>query len=70
VGLDAGYEMIQTARELGGTTQTGESIKYEVSPAEKIADVVQVQEGKVDMLTAAAAVFHNSQPNFMEEYTC
>jgi hypothetical protein len=48
--------MIQTARRLGGTTEIGDPIRFEVSEAEKIASVEGVEEGSVDSLTVAMAV--------------
>lgn len=56
VGLDAGEEMIATARRLGGMTAKGEPVRFFVSEAERIADAEGVEKGSVDLLTSAMAV--------------
>ncbi|KAL9097044.1 MAG: hypothetical protein Q9165_001008 [Trypethelium subeluteriae] len=53
IGIDAGPEMIETARGLGGTTKSGKEVRYEVSRAEEIDKVAGLQEGTVDMITGA-----------------
>jgi predicted TPR repeat methyltransferase len=54
-GFDAGDEMIQAARWLGGKTGSGEEVGFHVSPAEKIAETDAVPPGSVDLLTAPVA---------------
>lgn len=56
IGLDAGDEMIQAARRLGGKTSSGEPVGFHVSPAETIAETSAVSPGSVDLLTVATAV--------------
>ncbi|KAF2230116.1 S-adenosyl-L-methionine-dependent methyltransferase, partial [Viridothelium virens] len=53
IGIDAGPEMIKTARELGGTTKSGKEVQYEVSRAEEIDKIAGLQEETVDMITGA-----------------
>ncbi|KAL1963017.1 hypothetical protein VTN77DRAFT_8765 [Rasamsonia byssochlamydoides] len=67
VGLDAGEEMIQTARRLGGTTASGEPVLFEVCEAEKIADAEGVERGGVDLLISAMAVHWFSMPEFWDQ---
>jgi SAM-dependent methyltransferase len=60
VGADPGEQMIEAAREIGGTTKSGEDIRFVVQGAEEIAGTEGLQEvngeGKVDLLIAAMAV--------------
>lgn len=56
VGVDPGAEMIATARQLGGDTKTGESIRYEVCGAESCASAPGIEKGSVDLVIAAMAV--------------
>jgi ubiquinone/menaquinone biosynthesis C-methylase UbiE len=56
IGIDPSENMIDTARQVGGAAHTGKPIEYYVSPAERIADLEVLPVGKVDLLTAAAAV--------------
>lgn len=58
VGIDPGQEMVNTARERGGETKSGERVRFEVCEAERIADNKELglpAEG-VDLITAATAV--------------
>ena len=56
VGVDAGEEMINVARERGGETKTGESIRYEECEAEQMAGTPGLPLGEVDLITVATAV--------------
>ena len=56
VGTDPGEEMINVARERGGVTKKGEKIRFEVCEAERIADVLGMPLGEVDLITVATAV--------------
>ena len=56
IGVDPGASMIDTAREIGGKTKSGEGIRYEVSGAEKISGVEGLERESVDLLTCAMAV--------------
>ena len=64
IGVDPGVEMINTARQLGGYTAAHQKISYAVSGAEtfdaSIRETLPVVEenGGVDLVTAAMAVFH------------
>lgn len=56
IGVDPSENMIDTAQQVGGVGRTGKPIKYYLSSAEKIGDLEELADGKVDLLTAAAAV--------------
>jgi ubiquinone/menaquinone biosynthesis C-methylase UbiE len=56
VGIDAGEEMINVARERGGETKKGEKIRFEVYEAEQIAGAPGMPLGEVDLITVATAV--------------
>ena len=56
IGADHGVQMIETARQAGGTTKTGKPIRYELSRAEQLDKISGLEEGSVDMLTAATSV--------------
>ena len=56
MGIDPGEEMINVARERGGETKNGEKIRYEVCEAERIAAVLGMPLGEVDLITVATAV--------------
>ncbi|KAK2053647.1 hypothetical protein LY76DRAFT_649708 [Colletotrichum caudatum] len=58
-GIDPSENMIDTAQQVGGVAHNGRPIAYYVSPAENIADLKELPDGKVDLLTAAAAVIQN-----------
>jgi SAM-dependent methyltransferase len=61
VGVDPSEGMIKAAADMGGTTGSGEPIRYVVAAAEKIHEMEQIGElGMVDLLTAATAVSANS----------
>ena len=66
-GLDPGTGMIETAREIGGTSKTGEKIVYDISAAEEINMALErlgVPDGSVDMITAATAAHWFDMPKF------
>ncbi|KAL1983787.1 hypothetical protein VTN96DRAFT_9873 [Rasamsonia emersonii] len=68
IGLDAGEEMIATARRLGGVTASGEPVRFQVSEAERIADTVErIEQGGVDLLTVATAAHWFSMPEFWDQ---
>ena len=48
--------MIEVARELGGKTNTGDSIRFEVAPAETFSQVEGLEPESVDLLTSAMSV--------------
>lgn len=55
-GLDPSPAMISTARSLGGSTASGAPIRFDVSTAEELgANVAGIEDGTVDMITAATA---------------
>ena len=56
IGVDPGAAMIETARELGGKTKSGQAIRYELSPAEELSNVEGLEADSVDLLTVATAV--------------
>lgn len=62
LGLDPGVEMVNTARNTGGETATGQTIKYIVSSAESMTDSIRAEfpsekpDESVDLITAAMAV--------------
>lgn len=56
IGVDASPGMIESARELGGTSKSGEVIRFEVSSAEGYSGIEGLEKGSVDMITVAAAV--------------
>ncbi len=49
--------MIQNARLLGGTSGSGDEIRYEISSAEELGSHLEprIEEGSVDLITAATA---------------
>ncbi|OJJ50406.1 hypothetical protein ASPZODRAFT_1166595 [Penicilliopsis zonata CBS 506.65] len=51
IGLDASAGMVETARTLGGTTATGEKIRFEVSTSDKLVE----GDCCVDVIVAATA---------------
>lgn len=55
IGTDPGDAMIGAARDLGGKTKSGQSIRYEVCPAEEISNVEGLEGESVDLLTSAMA---------------
>ena len=56
IGVDASPGMIESALEFGGSTNSGEAIRYELSSAEAYSGIEGLEEGSVDLLTVAAAV--------------
>jgi trans-aconitate 3-methyltransferase len=63
-GLDPGPAMIETARSLGGSTKTGEPIKWESSTAEDLNTSTGIPDGSVDMIMAATAAHWFDMPAF------
>ena len=59
LGVDAGAGMIESARQLGGTTKSGADITFEVSPAEEFSKIKGLEAGSIDLLTSATAVSTN-----------
>ncbi|KAL2075456.1 hypothetical protein VTL71DRAFT_399 [Oculimacula yallundae] len=57
IGLDPSKGMIDNARSLGGTSASGESIRYEISTAEDLGWHLDpaVEDGSVDLITASTA---------------
>ncbi|OJJ47323.1 hypothetical protein ASPZODRAFT_132318 [Penicilliopsis zonata CBS 506.65] len=67
IGVDPGEQMIEAAKELGGTTQTGSPIRFHVASAEDLArDTTSIWDiqGGVDLLTAAMAAHWFNMPEF------
>jgi SAM-dependent methyltransferase len=54
--INASREIISQAKQLGGITRDGESIRYCVCEAEKIGQEPVIADASVDMLTSAMAV--------------
>ncbi|KAK2038759.1 S-adenosyl-L-methionine-dependent methyltransferase [Colletotrichum somersetense] len=67
IGIDPSENMIDTAQQLGGVAHNGKPIEYYVSPAESIADLKELPDGKVDLLTAAAAAHWFDMPHFWSQ---
>ncbi|KAF4910813.1 putative methyltransferase [Colletotrichum fructicola] len=67
IGVDPSENMIDTAKQVGGVGNTGNPIEYYVSPAERVADLEELPDGKVDLLTAAAAVHWFDMPQFWSQ---
>jgi len=61
IGLDPSEGMIATAKELGGTSGSGEPIRFAVSGAE---DLSGVANGSIDLLIAATAAHWFNLPAF------
>ena len=55
-GTDPGDSMIQTAKELSGTTKNGNPIVYKAVGAEDIDKIDGLEHSSVDLITAATAV--------------
>ena len=59
MGIDPGVEMIDLARQLGGTSKTDQCIQFQVGTAEDCANVPGITaENSVDLLVSAMAVSH------------
>lgn len=56
IGCDAGAAMIDAAREIGGKTKNGKDIKWIVVSGEEFAELDEIVEGSVDLITVAMAV--------------
>ncbi|KAM0548065.1 hypothetical protein ACHAPJ_010123 [Fusarium lateritium] len=63
-GADPGESMINTATELGGNTRSGAPILYKLSAAEDIDKIDGIQNGSIDMVTAATAAHWFEMPKF------
>ncbi|KAF3058391.1 hypothetical protein GL218_09496 [Daldinia childiae] len=61
IGFDPSEGMITGAKELGGTSGSGEPIRFEVSAAE---DLSGIPDGSIDLLTAATAAHWFNMPAF------
>ena len=59
-GADPGEAMIETARQLAGTTGSGAPVQFVVSTAEEIDSIEGLEHGSVDLITAATAVSHRT----------
>jgi trans-aconitate 3-methyltransferase len=55
-GVDHSQEMILQARQIGGRTQCGNQIEYEVASAEELEILRSVKPACVDLLTVGMAV--------------
>jgi 2-polyprenyl-3-methyl-5-hydroxy-6-metoxy-1,4-benzoquinol methylase len=56
MGVDHGEGMLETARQAGGTTRSGEAVEYRVSGAEDIDKLEGIGAGSVDLITSGTAV--------------
>ncbi|KAJ4130258.1 hypothetical protein NW768_007241 [Fusarium equiseti] len=63
-GADPGESMIQTAKELGGVSRSGNPILYEVVGAESIDKINGLEHSSVDLITAATAAHWFDMPQF------
>ncbi|KAI8959869.1 hypothetical protein F5Y11DRAFT_350078 [Daldinia sp. FL1419] len=61
IGFDPSEGMIASAKELGGTSGSGEPIRFEVSAAE---DLTGIPDASIDLLTAATAAHWFNMPAF------
>ncbi|KAI1632026.1 methyltransferase [Biscogniauxia mediterranea] len=61
IGFDPSEGMISGAKELGGTSGSGEPIRFEVSSAE---DLSGIADNSIDLITAATAVHWFDMPAF------
>lgn len=66
IGLDPAEGMINSARNLGGTTSTDQPIRFEVSTAEDLGSHLSppVEDSSVDLITASAAAHWFDMPRF------
>jgi trans-aconitate 3-methyltransferase len=57
--------MIQNARLLGGTSGSGDKIRYDISSAEQLGSHLEprIEEGSVDLITAATAAHCKDSPH-------
>lgn len=55
-GADPGEGMIKAAKELGGVSGAGDSIKYQLCSAEELDKLEEPKCGSVDMINVTAAV--------------
>ena len=56
IGVDPGEQMIEKARQSGGTTKAGKPVRYECFPAEEMDKIAGLEEGSVDVLIGAQSV--------------
>ncbi|KAJ5301440.1 hypothetical protein PENANT_c009G05575 [Penicillium antarcticum] len=69
IGFDASPGMIETAKSLGGKSLSGEEIEFCVSGAEELGRGLKglvVEDGSVDLITAATAAHWFDMPRFWE----
>ena len=64
-GVDAGPAMIGAARSLGGKTNSGSAVQFEVSPAEQFSRAEGIEPGTVDLVISAMAVKFSSRHNWI-----
>ena len=62
IGVDPSVEMVRQAIGIGGSTRTGELVKYEVQRAEDLSRIEGLMEGGVDILSAGMAVRDSFHP--------
>ena len=55
-GADPSEQMIEKARQLRGSTKTGQPVRFEVSTAEELDNIAGLEPETVDVLTAATSV--------------
>jgi trans-aconitate 3-methyltransferase len=73
VGTDPGESMIATARSVPSTTKSGETVSYELGPAEALSSLPGLKKfssdgsGCVDLITAATAAHWFDMPRFWAE---
>ena len=61
IGFDPSEGMITSAKKLGGTSGSGDPIRFDVSSAEDLAGIA---DGSIDLLTAATAAHWFDMPAF------
>ncbi|KAI9743313.1 MAG: hypothetical protein M1818_003159 [Claussenomyces sp. TS43310] len=64
IGVDPSPAMIQVARAHGYLTKSGNKVLFEVTTADEITSIPGIQEGSVDMITAAMAAHWFDMPQF------
>ncbi|KAJ9608196.1 hypothetical protein H2200_007184 [Cladophialophora chaetospira] len=73
IGADPGESMIEAARSVPSSTKSGESITYEVSPAESLSDLSRLRDFSpdgtecVDLITASVSAHWFHMPRFWGE---
>ncbi len=61
IGFDPSEGMIASAKKLGGTSASGDPIRFDISSAEDLAGIA---DGSIDLLTAATAAHWFDMPGF------